>query len=309
MRDDKLSNEIQKRNIKDLKSVLKQLNKKQEQFSTLITKAKEDILKKQKEISKLEKQESSLKSEFDHQTDQFKTQGSEIFDTCCHKIAISEAQDLDIRRSERKQEEEIKRQEALREKLVEKKRLKETLKKQLETMKLEKSELARGVTLIDKNMTSSAPKAEILKQKVHLTQKLLEDKHGESQETNEDLNHKRDKFNKASNEYYDLKQKMSQAHTARTHATIDIDYSSKKINGLNKKMAKEINQQKINRETLDFLKKECENLQGINESLKIEFRMASSEQMRRKAFDDILATTKIELMKKNIENTITPVVI
>lgn len=158
-------------------------------------------------------------------------------------------------------------------------------------------------------MSSTVPKVDVLRHKVHLTQRLLEDKHEQSQSTNGDLISKREKLNKAENEYYDLKQKISQIQTGRTHASIDIDYSSKKLNNFNKKLQRENDKIKLNEDNLDLLKKEHANLKNINESLQVEYKIANSENMRRKTFDDMLATTKLELMKKNIENTVTPVLI
>jgi hypothetical protein len=43
LRDDKLSKEIQKRNVKDLNAILKQLTKKQDQSDKLLSKAKADV--------------------------------------------------------------------------------------------------------------------------------------------------------------------------------------------------------------------------------------------------------------------------
>lgn len=108
-RDDKLSNEVQKRNVKDLKAILKQMTKKHKQFESLITKAKQDIIRKKEELAKLEGKETTLESEFDELTIQINTQGQQLFDNCRQKIAVSESKDLEFRRSERKKEEEITR--------------------------------------------------------------------------------------------------------------------------------------------------------------------------------------------------------
>lgn len=59
--------------------------------------------------------------------------------------------------------------------------------------------------MIDKHLTTDGNKVDILKSKVHLTQRLLEDKHDETQDTNTDLLEKRRKFNQAESEFYDKK--------------------------------------------------------------------------------------------------------
>lgn len=108
-------------------------------------------------------------------------------------------------------------------------------------------------------------KLDLLKSKVHLTQRLLEDKHEENQEITKELNHKRAQLHKAEQEFYDSKQKRAQLKTGKSHASIDIDYSSKKTNNLNKKLQRLNGVMKLNEDTIESLKQEYQNLKSVNE--------------------------------------------
>jgi len=96
--------------------------------------------------------------------------------------------------------------------------------------------LRRGSKLIGKNLTNDKIKVDTLKSKVHLTQRLLDDKHDENNEISESLAEKREKLHKCEQEFYDKKQQVSKLRTGKTHASIDIDFTEKKRKNLVKKL-------------------------------------------------------------------------
>lgn len=141
IRDDKLSAEVQRRNIKDLRAIFKQLQKKESQFDGLIASAKESILTKQNELEKLTTKESKLSEEFEALDIDSKFSNQKMLQNCYDKISLSEAHDLELRKSDARIKEEIARSEKLREALILKKKLKNDLMKQLQILKLTKEEV------------------------------------------------------------------------------------------------------------------------------------------------------------------------
>ena len=147
LRDDKLSKEIQKRNVKDLNAILKQLTKKQDQSDKLLSKAKADVQKKTEDVKKQAEKQENLQLEYDQYSQKLSTQGQQLFVNCCEKIAGGDAKDIELKRCERRKEEETQRQDGLRQKLLEKKRIREDLKKKLELISQEKFEVNKMVFL------------------------------------------------------------------------------------------------------------------------------------------------------------------
>lgn len=111
----------------------------------------------------------------------------------------------------------------------------------------------------------------MLKSKVHLTQRLMDEKQLENQKIKEDLCEARENFSKIENDYYNLKQKSSKLRTSSTHSNIEIDFAEKKKRNLAKKLGKEQSSHRINVENLELLKNEYENLKKINEQVNIFF--------------------------------------
>ena len=114
--------------------------------------------------------------------------------------------------------------------------------------------------MIDKSVTQDDNKVDILKSKVHLATRLLEDKHEENSEIKQDLTSKRSKLNQAESEFFDKKQQLSKLRTGKTHSNIDIDYAERKKNNMNKKFMRKNDIKKLNEDNLELLKTEYRNL-------------------------------------------------
>ena len=82
--------------------------------------------------------------------------------------------------------------------------------------------------MIDKHLSTDTNKVDILKSKVYLASRLLDDKHEENTETQADLVARRQKFTSAEGEYFTMKQKMSKLRTSKNHFNIDIDHAARK---------------------------------------------------------------------------------
>lgn len=82
--------------------------------------------------------------------------------------------------------------------------------------------------------------------KVHLANKILEEKMQEKQELNNSLTEKREKLARAENEHLGLKMEHSKLSTSLSHQTVEVDFMQRSINKFSKKHAKCEQEKSIN---------------------------------------------------------------